>query len=85
MENDPNGKGLRWDQRVTNLENYIIENGEFPEVDKDNHDLAGVSGATIFIDEFQKTFTGAIKEDQIPTNETDGYLNLFTESITNDK
>lgn len=80
LKDDPNGSGISWYQHVENLEDYIIENDQFPEVDDDGYIVDGVSSCTINVEEFENAYEQMKPRIEIHLQgQEDGYKNLFTE------
>lgn len=59
LKDDPDGGGIKWSDHVRKLENYVIKNDQFPELNKDGKDVDGVSGATIHIDTMLEAYQNA--------------------------
>lgn len=82
LENDPNGGGIRWDEHVSNLEDYIIREDKFPPIDDEGHSTDASSSATINISEFQKAFDDAKQIRTLDEGEKSMYIDLFNDKIS---
>lgn len=82
INEDPSGGGIAWDAHVSKLEDYIVKTDKFPKLDKEGHDVDGVSGATIRIVEFKNAFDSAKTEwDAKHSDEASVYKNLYKEKL----